>query len=447
MGQRGRYKKPIFFISVSEPLTCDARLVLALTLAGLVPVLAMASRSLPAPGPSLALVVMTGLVIMLNYIDRGAVSIAAPLIKDEMGLSNTDYGFVVSAFFWTYVPVLVLAGWLADRVSVWWLMAGGVAIWAAATLFMGFAGGLMTLIILRLLMGIGEGVAFPCASKLMARAPEHRRGTANIALSAGLALGPLVGTLMGGFILARHGWRPMFVVFGLMTLLWLVPWLARRREVDAPAAAGDAAAVPYGRLLRTPALWALSTYHFSGTYVLYFVIAWLPLYLVKVRGYDIGDMALLTAFFYVGQAAGAAFSGGAGDWFIARGRSASGVRRGIGLAASLVSAVGILAVARTDTTLALMLWLVPTSIAIGTITGILFVVGQTLAGTASAGRWVGTQTGFGNLSGVTGPVITGAIVDAAGYGPAFVVTAVLVGAGARVFAVGGPRGEGVDGGA
>lgn len=387
---------------------------------------------------------MVGLVIMLNYIDRGAVSIAAPLIKDEMGLSNTDYGFVVSAFFWTYVPVLVLAGWLADRVSVWWLMAGGVAIWAAATLFMGFAGGLATLVVLRLLMGIGEGVAFPCASKLMARAPEHRRGVANISLSAGLAVGPLVGTLMGGFILARHGWRPMFVVFGLMTLLWLVPWVWRRREVDAPAVAGDAAAVPYARLLRTPALWALSLYHFSGTYVLYFVIAWLPLYLVKARGYTIGDMALLTAFFYVGQAVGGAFSGAVGDWFIARGRSASSVRRGIGLVASVVSAVGILAVGQTDTTVGLMLWLVPTSISIGTITGILFVVGQTLAGTASAGRWVGTQTGIGNLSGVVGPVITGAIVDAAGYGPAFVVTAAIVVLGAVVFAVGVPRVVGVD---
>ncbi|KAB7644098.1 MFS transporter [Polymorphobacter fuscus] len=404
----------------------------------------MASRSHSAPGPSLALIVMVGLVIMLNYIDRGAVSIAAPLIKDEMGLSATGYGLVVSAFFWTYVPILVLAGWLADRMSVWWLMTGGVAIWALATLLMGFAGGLATLVVLRLLMGVGEGVAFPCASKLMARAPEARRGVANISLSAGLAIGPLVGTLMGGLILEHYGWRPMFVVFGVMTLAWLVPWLWRRREVDAPLADDAAGAVGYGRLLRTPALWALSLYHFSGTYVLYFVIAWLPLYLVKARGYDIGDMALLTAFFYLGQAAGAAFSGGIGDRLIAAGRTPCQVRRGIGLLASGVSAVGILAIAQTETTLALMVWLVPTSIAIGTITGILFVVGQTLAGPESAGRWVGTQTGFGNLSGVVGPVITGAIVDAAGYGPAFVVTAVIVVLGAIVFAVGVPRVVAVD---
>ena len=393
---------------------------------------------------STGLIVAVGAAIMLNYIDRGAVSIAAPLIKDEMGLSATAYGVVVSAFFWTYVPVLVLAGWLADRVSVWWLMTGGVAIWAAATLMMGFAGGLAALVMLRLMMGIGEGVAFPCASKLMARAPEHRRGSANIALAGGLAVGPLVGTLMGGVILSRYGWRPMFLVFGIMTLAWLVPWLARRGEVDTPVANGDMTAVAYPRLLRTPALWALSAYHFSGTYALYFVIAWLPLYLVKVRGYPLADMALLTAFFYLGQAAGAALSGGVCDRFVAGGWSPSVVRRRMGLAASAISAVGIVAIAHTETTLALMAWLVPTSLCFGTITGILFVAGQTLAGPASAGRWVGVQSGVGNLAGVTGPVVTGAIVDSAGYGPAFALTAAVLVAGALIFAVGVPQVAAVD---
>ena len=387
---------------------------------------------------------MVGLAIMLNYVDRGAVSIAAPLIKDEMGLSNTAYGFVVSAFFWTYVPVLVLAGWLADRVSVWRLMAGGVFIWALATFLMGFAGGLVALVVLRLMMGIGEGVAFPSASKLMARAPEERRGTANIALSAGLAVGPLVGTLAGGVILERFGWRPMFVVFGLVTLAWLIPWMRRRAEVDAPLGDSDAAAVPYPLLLRNKSLWSLSLYHFSGTYALYFVIAWLPLYLVKVRGYDITDMALLTALFYLGQTAGAAFSGGFTDWLIAGGRSSSAVRRGVGIAASAVSAIGIIAISQTETTWALMAWLVPTSLCFGTITGILFVAGQTLAGPASAGRWVGVQSGFGNLAGVSGPVITGAIVDAAGYGPTFWLTAAIIVLGAVAYALGVPRGAPID---
>jgi MFS family permease len=402
----------------------------------------MASRTAAPPAQtqlSFGLVVMVGLAIMLNYIDRGAVSIAAPLIKDEMGLSATGYGLVVSAFFWTYVPVLVLAGWLADRISVWKLMAGGVAVWALATLLMGFAGGLTALVILRLAMGVGEGVAFPSGSKLMARAPEARRGLANVALSGGLAMGPLVGTLAGGAILAAYGWRPMFVVFGLVTLLWLLPWMRYRHEVDAPLAEEAAGAVGYSALLRTRSLWAISAYHFTGTYALYFVIAWLPLYLVKVRGYDIADMALLTAVFYLAQTAGAALSGWIADTMIAGGRDVSAVRRGVGLAATCFAAVGILAIAQTGSTMALLAWLVPTGVCFGAVTGTLFVVGQTLAGPASAGRWVGVQSGFGNLAGVIGPVVTGAIVDAAGYQPAFYLTAGITFAGALVFALGVPR--------
>ena len=86
-----------------------------------------------------------------------------------------------------------------------------------------------------------------------------------------------------------------------------------------------------------------------------------------------------------------------------------------------------------------MVWLVPTSIAIGTITGILFVVGQTLAGPASAGRWIGVQSAVGNLAGIIGPVITGAIVDTAGYGPTFVLTATIIVAGGLVFMFGVPK--------
>ena len=382
---------------------------------------------------------MVGLAIMLNYVDRGAVSIAAPLIKDEMGLSATGYGLVVSAFFWTYVPVLLLAGWLADKVSVHRLMAVGVAIWALATLLMGFAGGLVSLVLLRLAMGIGEGVAFPCGSKLMARAPEARRGTANIALSGGLAMGPLVGTLAGGAILAAYGWRPMFLVFGLVTLLWLLPWARLRREVDAPRPEGEAEAVAYPRLLQTRSLWAMCAYHFSGTYALYFIIAWLPLYLVKVRGYDITDMALLTSLFYLGQTVGAGVSAGIADRIIAAGHPASRVRRIVGVVCSAISAVGVLAIARSDTTIALMFWLILTSLTFGTITGILFVVGQTLAGPASAGRWIGVQSAVGNLAGIIGPVITGAIVDTAGYGPTFMLTAAIIVAGGLVFLFGVPK--------
>jgi ACS family D-galactonate transporter-like MFS transporter len=382
---------------------------------------------------------MIGVAIALNYVDRGAVSVAAPLIQAELGLSATGYGLVVSAFFWTYVPALLLAGWLADRVSVHRLMAVGVGIWAMATLLTGFAGGLFGLLLFRVLMGVGEGVAFPCGSKMLAAVPEARRGTANIALAAPLAIGPLVGTLLGGLILTHLGWRPMFLIFGVMTLLWLIPWARVRAPAPVAAAAPMPLPVAYPELLANRRLWVMSALHFSSTYALYFVLAWLPLYLVKVRGYDIGQMALLTGLFYFVQAASGTAVTLLTDRMIAGGRDASAVRRAQMLLSTLVGAIGIFLIPLTDDLAALITVLVFTAIGYGPVGAMLFSTGQTLAGHGSAGRWMGVQTSVGNLAGISGPVVTGLIVDSLGYVPTFNLTAAISILGGLLFAFGVPR--------
>jgi ACS family D-galactonate transporter-like MFS transporter len=392
-------------------------------------------------GPLRGAIILIGVAIALNYIDRGAVSVAAPLIKDAFALSNERYGVIVSSFYWTYVPALALAGWLADRMSVRLLMALGVATWALATIGMGFAGGVAALIGLRLLMGLGEGVAFPCGSKLIARVPEGARGLANVALSGGLAVGPIIGTLGGGIILDIWGWEAMFITFGLLTLLWLGPWWLARAGIEegsAPAAA-DQPAVPLARLLACPRLWALSLLHFAGTYPLYFIVAWLPLWLVKAKGFSLIDMSLLTALFYVAQLAGGSLGAWAIDRAIRAGGNGSAWRRGLLFAGVATCVAGLLLLPDVTGWPMLLAIIAATGFGYGPVPNLLFVMGQTLAGPASAGRWVGVQTALGNLSGIVGPVVTGLIVDAAGYRPAFLVTAAVVAAGTLVFAVAVPR--------
>jgi ACS family D-galactonate transporter-like MFS transporter len=389
------------------------------------------------PAPTTGLIVMIGLMIALNYIDRGALSVAAPLMQGELGLSATSYGIVVSAFFWTYVPSQILAGWLADRMSVHRLMAAGVAIWGLATVLTGFVGGLVSLVLLRLLMGLGEGTAFPCASKLIARVPEESRGTANVALSSGLSMGPLIGTLAGGALLAAFGWREMFIVFGVATLAWLVPWAFMAGRIGpAPAKGAPSAAAPYAELLRSLRLWAMCALHFAATYPFYFVLAWMPLYLVKVRGYDIGQMALLTALLFLVQALSGAVLAVACDRLIARGADASTVRRRLLFACLGLAGLGIALIPLTQGLGTLIVALVVTATGMGPVTVVLFTAGQTLAGPGSAGRWVGIQSSVGNLAGISGPVITGLIVDSMGYEPAFVLAAIVPLVGGLVFALG-----------
>src|SRR3954453_16684839 len=181
-----------------------------------------------------ALIFLLGAAVFLNYVDRGAIAVASPLMKGELGLSATAFGIAVSAFFWVYAPVQLVICWLCDRLPVYKLMAGGIVLWAASTVLMGFAGGFLSLLVLRIMLGVGESIAFPGSSKIIARhVPADRRGLANAAVAAGIALGPAVGTLAGGLIVAQWGWRPMFFAFGIATLIWLVPWQRTVRALPA----------------------------------------------------------------------------------------------------------------------------------------------------------------------------------------------------------------------
>ena len=130
-----------------------------------------------APATSTRVVVLLAAAVCINYVDRGNLATAAPLIQDELHLSATQLGFLLSAFFWTYVAAMTPAGWLAERFGARLVLAGGVAIWSVATLFTGFANSLIALLLLRLLLGLGESTAFPCSSKaLAAEVPMERLG-------------------------------------------------------------------------------------------------------------------------------------------------------------------------------------------------------------------------------------------------------------------------------
>src|SRR3954471_24187562 len=141
------------------------------------------------------LTLLLAAMVLLNYVDRGAIGIAAPKLKDELMLSAAAFGVVISAFSWIYAPAQFAVGWLSDRFCVYRMIAAGLALWALATFFTGFANGIAMLVVLRVMLGIGEGVAFPSASKIIARhVTAERRGLANSAVAAALAWGPAVGT-------------------------------------------------------------------------------------------------------------------------------------------------------------------------------------------------------------------------------------------------------------
>lgn len=392
-----------------------------------------------------ALVLLLGAAVFLNYVDRGAIGIAAPLMKGELGLSEEAYGVAFSAFFWIYAPVQLFAGWLCDRFSVYKLMAGGILLWAVSTLLMGFAGGFASLLVLRIMLGVGESISFPGSSKIIARhVPPERRGMANAFVAAGIAIGPAIGTLAGGLILGLAGWRPIFFVFGVVTLIWLVPWQREVSAIEDPEITQPALGVPVRAILGRWSLWSMSIVHALGNYCFYFLLAWLPLFLTKSRGFSIGEMTLLATLGYAVQGACAFGYGHFSDWWTRSGRSEALCRRWMMVASQLLAAIAILGLAFAHSAVAIGFLLCLAGAASAALSLNLYAVAQMFAGPRASGTWVGVQNAIGNLSGIVGPIVTGIVVQRAGYNSAFILTAAIAAIGALWWAVGVPAIRQVD---
>jgi MFS family permease len=382
-------------------------------------------------------VLLLATAVFINYVDRGNLATASPLIKDELGLSNSEIGVLLSAFFWSYAPLQPIAGWLAQRFDVRHVLAGGLTVWAIATALTGLATSFATLFALRIMLGVGESVTYPCNSKLLAqRAPEHERGRANGLIAAGQALGPTFGTLGGGLAMASFGWRAAFIAFGLVSLVWLLPWfvVTRGGGVTAEVRQGTRP-LPYLMILRKRALWGASLGQFCSTYAYYFVLTWLPLFLVKAHGFSVGEMAQIGAGIYAIHAASAALTGWASDRWIIAGSSPNRVRKTL-LVAGLIGVAILMSACAGAGSTAVIVLLAATAALFGTQTPNLFAISQTLGGPRAAGQWMGVQNLIGNLSGVLAPLVTGFVVDRTGeFFWAFAIAAAVALIGSFAFGV------------
>ena len=146
-------------------------------------------------GKTLGLLFLLSLSVFINYVDRGNLSVAAPLLKGELHLSASQLGILLGGFFWTYTALMIVSGWMVDRFDVSWVLAGGFVIWSLATaLLVWFT--VSRLLICRLFLGAGESVAFPSYGKILAHTcREEHRGVANAMIISGMSCGPAVGTL------------------------------------------------------------------------------------------------------------------------------------------------------------------------------------------------------------------------------------------------------------
>jgi MFS transporter, ACS family, glucarate transporter len=253
----------------------------------------------------------TTILAIITYLDRVAISTAAPNVRSEMGLDAVQMGWVFSAFTWAYAIFEIPSGWMGDVMGPRKVLTRIVLWWSAFTAATGLAWNFASLVVARLLFGIGEAGAFPNTSRSFARwFPVAEKGNAHGWVFMGTRMGGAITPPIVVALMAAVGWRRTFFMFGMLGVIWA--WFWWRWFRDEPSQhpevnPGELALIEANRevhaedrgfnwsALLSPNLLLVYGMYFTMGYTLYFNLTWLPTYLKDVRGFTLQQAGWLSA--------------------------------------------------------------------------------------------------------------------------------------------------------
>ena len=420
----------------------------------------MSSRPTRARFVILALLFLS---VVINYLDRANLSIAGPVLAQELGIQSVRMGLVFSAFGWSYVLCQIPGGWLVDRIHPHKLYAVLIALWSVATALLGLASGVVALFVLRLAIGALEAPSYPINNRVATTwFPENERATAIGVYTSGQFIGLALLTPALVYLQIHFGWRSIFISVGLAGLIWAAVW---RRVYRGPLSYRGANEVEIelirrgGGLVdlsdRNPAksertfrlrdlayvlsqskLWGIYIGQYALNSTLWFFLTWFPTYLVQYRGIGFQQAGWLASLPFLGAFAGVICSGLSSDFLVRRGLSLSFARK-TPIVAGLLLSTTIMGANYTRTpgwTIAFM--------GVGFfgngLASITWSLISAVAPTPMIGLTGGVFNFMGNMASVTVPIIIGALVRGGKFslGLTYISGLALVGALAYIFMVG-----------
>ncbi len=377
--------------------------------------------------------------LMIATWDRVNISVAAPSMMREYGWDTVQMGWVFSAFYFGYVAFMIPAGIAADRWGPKRTFACGVASWSLFTALTPIAPSLAGLLVVRAAMGIGESATVPSIGAVLARwfPREEYSRAAGFAWSGGYA-GSVLAFPLASLVLRLWGWRAIFYIFAGLGVVWLLGWrkgasnrpddcsTLSKKELEHIIAGRPplvrVRTVPWALILRAPAAWAVFLLHFSSNWFSYFLISWLPAYLLLARHFSLQNMALGSGLPFLCALLGANISGFLLDRLSFRHNrtriSKLFLLSFLGAAAILV----LLPYASHPTTIVVLLCLAALLMTGSTP---VYASGSLNLLPRSAGSFIGVQNSIANLSGVLAPVVTGYLAARYSWHAAFLVTALV----------------------
>ncbi|MFI5612280.1 MFS transporter [Amycolatopsis sp. NPDC051903] len=413
----------------------------------------MTRTSLPRTGlpqPSrfrVLIAVLMFITVVINYLDRSNLSIAAPAIAGELDLTKAQQGLLLSAFGWTYAAVQLPGGWLVDRVPPRVLYPVCLILWSLATAFMGVFGGFVALIVLRLLVGTFEAPAYPINSKIATVwFPERERATAIGFYTSGQFIGLALLTPVLSWLQAAVSWHWVFITTGLVGIVWAVLWYALYRsprdsrandaEVELIRAGGGLVDLTRERrqraritradlaaVLGSRKLWGIYLGQFCLTSTLWFFLTWFPTYLVDYRHLDYLKSGFLASLPFIAALIGVLAAGVLSDFLVRRGASLGAARKGPIIAGLLLSTLMVCA-SFTDSTALVIVFLSVAFFGNG-LASITWSLVSALAPRRLLGLTGGMFNFIGNLSSIATPIVIGLVVTDESFAPGFAYMTVI----------------------
>src|SRR5208282_141055 len=302
---------------------------------------------------------LISLMYLITYLDRVNISTVAPVISKEFGFDKVTMGVIFSAFVWSYALFQIPGGWLGDRFGPRRVLTAIVGYWSIMTALTSFGIGALSFTVIRFLFGVGEGGAFPVATRSMQLwFPRQERGLVQGVSHSASRLGAAIAPPLVVAIMVTLGWQWVFYICGAIGILWSVLWYFTYRNMPEERASMDrdelayirgidekgnikppqiekTATVPWGILFRSPNMWAIMCAYFTYVYCLWIFLSWLPSYLVEFRQFTLLKAGIFASLPLWAGVVGDTVGGLATDWLLMK----TGRTR---LAHRLVAIVGML---------------------------------------------------------------------------------------------------------
>jgi MFS family permease len=377
-----------------------------------------------SPSASRVVLLLLCAMYFITYVDRVNVSTAATAFKQEFALSNTQIGFVFSAFAYPYLVFQIVGGWLADRFGTRRTLAVCALVWASATVLSGLAVGFVSMVAARILLGLGEGATFPAATRAMSSwFPAAQRGFVQGITHSCARIGNAITPPLVAWLMIALSWRGAFVILGAFSFAWAIAWVLYFRDDPrahpriTPAELKDLggevlhavdAAVPWRALIAR--MWPVTLVYFCYGWTLWLFLSWLPAYFLHSHNLDLKRSALFAAGVFFAGVIGDTLGGLLSDRLARTTGNLETARRNVVIGALLGAALALTPLPFVhDTVLAatcLSLGFFCAELAIGPMWAIPMDIAPRYSGTASGLMNVGSA-----FAAIVSPVVAGWLID------------------------------------